>query len=82
MDKVFAISIVNPDFCKANPPFKPRAINRYKDKNFVIAGGISKLDRTAPAKTPKIKNKIAGSSIFCIYFNFLSVLLSYSSYLS
>jgi hypothetical protein len=29
-----------------------------------MAGGISKLDRTAPAKTPKIKNKIAGSSIF------------------
>jgi hypothetical protein len=67
MDKVFAISIVNPDFCKANPPFKPRAIKRYNDKNFVIAGGISKLDLTAPAKTPKIKNKIAGSRIFCIY---------------
>ena len=67
IDKVFTISIVNPDFCKAKPPFRPKAIKRYNDKNFVIAGGISKLDFTAQAKTPKIKNKIAGSNILCIY---------------
>jgi hypothetical protein len=56
-----------PEWESANPPFKPRAIKRYKDRKREIAGGISKLDLAAPARTPKIKNRMAGSRRFCIF---------------
>jgi hypothetical protein len=59
--KANAISRVNPDFCNANPPLRPNAINRYKDKNLAIGCGISRLDLTAPANAPKIKKRMAGS---------------------
>jgi hypothetical protein len=62
------ISLVKPDFCSANPPLRPKAINKYSDKNREICGGISRLDLTDPANTPKIKNKMAGSRKLFIYF--------------
>jgi hypothetical protein len=56
----------SPDSANAKPPLRPKAINKYKDKNLEMAGGISRLDRTRPAKTPKTKNKMAGSMKLCI----------------
>jgi hypothetical protein len=36
-------------------------MSKYRDKKREMAGGISRLDLTSPAKIPKIKNKIDGS---------------------
>src|SRR5512137_1271276 len=57
---------LRPECASANPPLRPRAINRYRDKNLEIAGGISRFDLSVPASTPNTKNRIAGSSRFCI----------------
>lgn len=62
-----AISLVKPDLCSAKPPLRPKAINKYSDRNREICGGISRLDFTDPAKTPKIKNSIAGSRKLVIH---------------
>ena len=51
---------------KRKATFKPKAINRYKDKNLAMGCGISKLDFTAPANAPKIKNRMAGSKKLCM----------------
>ena len=72
--RLIAISGVNPDLFKANPPFNPSAISRYKDKNREIGCGISRLDLTSPAKMPKIKNRIEGSSKLFINFSFEGIL--------
>jgi hypothetical protein len=62
-----AISLVKPDLCSAKPPLRPKAINKYSDRKREICGGTSRLDLTDPAKTPKIKNRIAGSRKLVIY---------------
>jgi hypothetical protein len=70
--------MLRPEWESAKPPFKPKAINKYKDRKREIAGGISKLDLAVPASTPKIKNRMAGSSRFCIFF-IPSSILGFSS---
>ena len=60
--KLMAMEVSMPDLANAKPPFKPKAINRYKDKNLAIDRGISKLDLKAPATTPNTKKRIAGSN--------------------
>ena len=65
---------VKPECDSAKPPFKPKAMSRYKDRNREIAGGISKLDRTAPARTPTMKNKMAGSRRLCMVDSFVEIL--------
>ena len=64
--KLIKISGVKPDLFKANPPFSPSAIKRYKERNLDIGWGISKLDLTNPANSPNIKNRMEGSSKFVI----------------
>ena len=66
--RLMAISGVNPDLFKANPPFNPSAMSRYRDKKREIGCGISRLDLTSPANMPKIKNRIEGSSKLFINF--------------
>ena len=63
---VAAIAGDSPEADSAKPPFRPSAINRYKDRNFAIAGGISRFERSRPATRPKTKKRIAGSSRFCM----------------
>ena len=60
--RLIAISGVKPDLFKANPPFNPRAISRYSERNREMGCGISKLDFTRPAKMPKMKKRMVGSS--------------------
>jgi hypothetical protein len=58
-----------PEWCSANPPLSPSAINKYRDKNLVTGCGISRFDLSRPALTPKIKKRIAGSrKLFIFYF--------------
>ena len=57
---------LKPEAANAKPPFKPKAINRYSDKNLAIGWGTSKSERNKPAAIPKTKNRIAGSRRFCI----------------
>ena len=66
-NNVITISLLKPDLLRAKPPFKPRPINRYSDKNFVKGSGMDKFDRIRPAKIPNRKNKIAGSNKLCIF---------------
>jgi hypothetical protein len=68
--KLTAISAFSPLLFKAKPPLRPIAINRYKDKNRDIGCGISRFDFIKPAKIPKIKNKIEGSSSVLIGANY------------
>ena len=66
--RLMAISGVNPYLFKANPPFNPSAMRRYKDKKREMGCGISRLDLTSPANMPKIKNKMEGSNKLFINF--------------
>jgi hypothetical protein len=59
-------SAVMPDWARAKPPLRPSAINKYRDRNRDIGGGISRFDFSDPAKIPKTKNKMAGSKKLCI----------------
>lgn len=60
--RLIAISAVKPELLKAKPPLRPSAINRYKDRKREMGGGISRLDLTKPAKMPKMKKRMVGSS--------------------
>jgi hypothetical protein len=41
-----------------------------------MAGGISKLDLSVPAKTPMMKNMMAGSNKLCMVESFVEILTS------
>ena len=60
-NKLSKISEVMPERDNAKPPFNPKAMSKYSDKNLAMERGISRLERTMPANTPKMKNKMAGS---------------------
>jgi hypothetical protein len=62
MPKPVKICGCKPLTLSATPPLIPIAMSKYKEMNFDIWAGISKLDRTAAANNPKRKNKTAGSS--------------------
>jgi len=59
-------SSVKPDFDSAKPPFRPRAISRYKDRKREMAAGNSRFERSNPAVMPNTKKRIAGSRKFCM----------------
>jgi hypothetical protein len=66
-------SPVNPNWARAKPPLRPKAISNYRDRNIDICCGISRLDFNEPARMPNTKNKMTGSKKLCIAIAQVSV---------